>query len=377
VRAPRLRHPLLAAGAAALAFYLVFHIRHDLRYALSPPLPLDLGDARATFSQPERLEGVGNRYVRVRGTPDRESGLELDTKGSWVFTEFFRILGTGDRLFVHRRANPLPAASAEEDVFEGRLIRFGDLSFESAIRRYFAYHVSATHFFAPAELVRARAEHPDGPLALRDLTGDAVTVAPDATVALDLVRADEVRVGLPRHRFPTEAAARAAVVEQGGEVLAARGLVRGEPPRGTPTSGIMSLGGGAPPLERWVFVVRFPAGKRDAALSALGELDRKVEIRDARQTVRTRLADIRAVDDGGAAILVKPLGDGSGSINAPIPAASIAAARTISTVQIPDDAYLVLEADHPRDHLLTVLIGLVLAMFGAVNLVGLVRELLR
>jgi hypothetical protein len=378
VRSPRVRHPLLAAAAAALAFYLVFHIQKDIRYALSPTEPLDLGEARVTFSGAVSLSGVDNRYVRVRGTPDRESGLELDTKGSWVFTQLFRVLGTGDRLFVHRRENPLPAVRAEDDVFEGRLIRFGDLSFESAIRGYFSHHVSATHFFSPPELARARAAHPDGPLALRDLTGDAVTVAPDAGLGFDLVRPDEVSVGLPRNRYPTEAAARAALVERGGEVLSAHGLVRAEPPRGMPDSGPLAMGGGAPPLERWVFVARFPADKRDAALSALGELDRKVEIRDARATVRARLADVRA-DDAGATLLVKPIADAAGTSAAamPIPVASIAAARTLATVQIPDDAYLVIESDHPRDHLPTVFMGLVLAMFGAVNVVGLLKELRR
>ena len=79
--------------------------------------------------------------MRVAGTPDRESALELDTKGSWVFSQFFRVLGTGDRLFVHRRENPLPAARAEADVFEGRLIRIDELPFADAIRGYFAKHV--------------------------------------------------------------------------------------------------------------------------------------------------------------------------------------------------------------------------------------------
>ena len=101
--------------------------------------------------------------MRIHGTPDRESALELDTKGSWVFTQFFRILGTGNRLFVHRRENPLPAFKAEHDVFEGRLIPFRDLSFEDAIRGYSASHVSATHFFRPEDFRRAIATPPSPP----------------------------------------------------------------------------------------------------------------------------------------------------------------------------------------------------------------------
>src|SRR5882724_1438260 len=118
------RHPALALGAAALALFIIFHVRADISYALSSNEPIDLGDAAATFGggkpgdgarpravgvPPETLEHAANRYVTVRGTPDRESALELDTKRSWVFTQFFRILGTGtgtgtgSRLFVHRR----------------------------------------------------------------------------------------------------------------------------------------------------------------------------------------------------------------------------------------------------------------------------------
>jgi len=88
IPSPRTRHPVLAAAAAALAFFLVFHIRAEVRYALSPSAPVELGDARTAFS-PAGLPAVAevaNRYVRVRGTPDRESALELDTKGSWVFS---------------------------------------------------------------------------------------------------------------------------------------------------------------------------------------------------------------------------------------------------------------------------------------------------
>ena len=108
VRARAGRHPALALGAAALALFIIFHVRADIGYALSSSVPIDLGDAAATFAaapaearprghgvSPEALAQAANHYVRVRGTPDRESALELDTKGSWVFTQFFRILGTG------------------------------------------------------------------------------------------------------------------------------------------------------------------------------------------------------------------------------------------------------------------------------------------
>jgi hypothetical protein len=367
----RVRHPLLALAAAALASFLVVHVRHDLRYALSSSTPLELGDARSTFAPRVAVTGLDDRYVRVRGTPDRDSGLEVDTKGSWTFSQFFRVLGTGDRLFVHRRESPLPAARAEDDVFEGRLVRFGELPFEDAVRAYFSAHVAATHFFALPDLRAALVSgaRGDAGLALRDRAGDPVTLAPGDVVALDVQRADEVRVGLPRDRFSDAAAARAEIERRGGTVVADKGLVRVDAPGAVP-AGPLSLGGGPPPIERWTFIARFSGPGRDAALSALGELDRKVEIRDARETVQARVSALSVGDD---ALVVKP----EGATERRLPWASLAAARTLATVRVADDAYLLVEADHPRDHLPTLFLALAVAVFGVVNLGALARELRR
>ena len=370
IPSPRTRHPVLAAAAAALAFFLVFHVRHDLRYALSSSDALDLGEARVTFSPRTTVTGLDNRYVRVRGTPDRESGLEVDTKGSWTFSQFFRVLGTGDHLLVHRRESPLPAARAEDDVFEGRLVRFRELVFEDAVRAYFSAHVAASHFFGAAELRDAVAAAPGGLLALHDRAGDPVTLAPDDVLAVDVSRPDEVRVGLPRDRFVDAASARAEIERRGGKIVADKGLVSVDAPGAAP-SGALAMGGGPPPIERWTFVVRFEAQARAAALSSLGELDRrKVEIRDARETLKVRVSDMAA--DAGA-LLVRP----GGGAERRLPLPSIAAARTLATIHVPEDAYLLVEGDRPRDHLPTLFVALAVATFGVFNQAGLAREVVR
>src|SRR6188768_2909473 len=76
----RSRHPLFTLAGAALAFFLVFYGWRDLRYALSSGEPLELGSAPALFASGKATADLANRYVRVAGTPDRESALELDTK---------------------------------------------------------------------------------------------------------------------------------------------------------------------------------------------------------------------------------------------------------------------------------------------------------
>jgi hypothetical protein len=364
IRARPGRHPALALAAAALALFIIFHVRGDITYSLSPREPVDLGDARALFARPgaEAVAGAANRYVQIRGTPDRESALELDTKGSWVFTQFFRILGTGSRLFVHRRENPLPAFRAEEDVFEGRLIRFGDLSFESSIRSYAASHVSATHFFRADDLRRAVAASAaagsgagaGAVITIRDLTGDPVTLGPNDLVAIDLIHPEEIRLHFPPDKLGSEALARVEVEKRGGVVISA--AVPANPP-----------GAGGVDL-----VVRFPPERRQAALDEIGDLDPRVEIREARQTFTVRLAD---VGDGGDALILKtPQGGGPPQR---LPLAQVPAIRTLAAVQIPADAWLLIENDHPRDHLHNVIFGAVLLLFAAVNLIGLIGGLRR
>jgi hypothetical protein len=361
----RARHPIVALAGALLAFGLVFHLRHDLRYALSSSSPLELGAARTSFGSGKVGADLANRYVRVSGTPDRESALEIDTKGSWVFSQFFRILGTGDRLFLHRRESPLPAERAESDVFEGRLVRFDELSFADAIRAYFAQHVTATHFFARDAFARALAGRTGAaPLVLTDRAGDPVSLGAGEAIAIEVVQPDQVRIALPRSRFPSEAEARAAITTRGGEVLASRGLVKGLAPSG-PDSG--PLASGPPPPERWTLDVRFPAGRRQAALDEIGDLDRLVEIRDARETLTAHLAELSA--DGEGLVVRSP-----GAPERRLAPGQIAAVRTLAPVVIPPDAFLVVEGDRPREHAVSLFFALMLIMFGTVNVMGLVRS---
>ena len=383
------RHPALALGAAVLALFIIFHVRADVAYCLSTSEPADLGDATATFGParppgapaarrpatgvaPEALAQAANHYVRVRGTPDRESALELDTKGSWVFTQFFRILGTGSRLFVHRRENPLPGFRAEEDVFEGRLIRFADLSFETAIRGYTASHVSATHFFSPVALRAAIVGATAGSATtIVDLAGDPVALGPSDLLAIDLALPEKLRVAFPRDKFRNQAAARAEIEKRGGVVISEAEAM---PTPTAPSSSPSPTPAGLTPAtdDRVVLVVRFPAERRQAALGELGDLDPRIEIRDARRTLKVRLGDLR---DGGDALLVQP--SEAGAAPDRLPLADIPAIRTLAAVQIPTDAWLLIENDHPRDHVQAVIFAGVLLAFALINLLGLARALKR
>jgi hypothetical protein len=340
IRAGPTRHPVLAALTVALAGFLVFQLRADLRYALSSAVPVEIGDARV-LARANPAEVPVNRLVRLSGLPDRESALVLDTRGSWNFTQFFRLLGSDNKVFVRRAPDPLPVEVAERDVFTGRLRRFRDLSFDDSIRRHLATHVSASHFFATASLEQALRT---GVFTLPDRLGEPVTLAPDDELTIDTAHPGDIRVQLPAERYVDAAAARAAVVAQGGEVLSV------EPG----------------PEGRQVVTARLPPARRDAALTALADVDRRVHVGPARLTTRVRVGELRPAAEGLAAR------DARGA-EVTLARAEIQAVRTMAPVRIPAEAWLLVEDDRPRDHLHTLVISVFLLAFIAVNLMAVRR----
>ena len=77
------RHPVIAVGTAALACFLIFQIKDDLRYALSPAVVQDLGylDEETHL----RLDGLRDRASaavfalqrRIRPARDRAARTTL------------------------------------------------------------------------------------------------------------------------------------------------------------------------------------------------------------------------------------------------------------------------------------------------------------
>ena len=336
------RPPLLALLTLAVAVFLIVRLRQDVGYALSSGTPANLGDARALAGQPlDRLPL--NRYVRLSGLPERESAVILDPRGSWDFSQLFRLHGTGGRFFVRRSEDPLPPALAERDVFTGRLLRFADLSFADSIAKHFAERVTATHFFRAADLAAGLARSGGGPLAVRDVAGEVVTLGPSDRLAFDVLRPGEYRLELPRERFAQRAQAEAAVQAAGVRILNTR---EGE---GT-----------------WIITGAVADAVRDRALSAVADLDRAVRFRAARDTVEVNPAEVRAAE---GAFDLGPRSGGGG----PVPFDRVAAIRTLTAVRVPQDAVLLLEGEAPRSQTRAVVILAVLVVFGTISLLGLRR----
>lgn len=338
----RRRHPVLAAAAAALAVFLIYQIHEDLFFALSSASPTELGDARAVANLPPSQLPL-NRMVRLSGTADRESGVTIDTAGSWKFTQFFRLLGTRSRVFVSRVPDPIPVELAEKDVFVGRLLRFRDLSFADAIRKHFASRVTATHFFGAAALKDKVAGAAGGPLLVTDLLGEKVSLAATDELFVDVSRPADVQVDLPRSKYRDVATARAAVESHGASVL-----------EDTTKPG---------DDKSFSLVISFLADKRDQGMSAISDLDPHIRYQPVRTTYPVKVGDFSAGQDG---LSVKVGGESK-----QLRLDQILAIRTAATVQIPEDALILREGDRPAEHYKTIVIAIFLLGFAVLNLLSL------
>jgi hypothetical protein len=337
----RARPPFVALLAVALALFLGSRLRHDVRYALSPRQPIELGDAATLAGRaPENMPL--NRLVRLRGQPERESAVLLDARGSWSFTQFFRLRGSGGRVFVRRVGDPLPIPLAERDQFIGRLVKFQDLSFAESITNYFGNHVSATHFFAPATLAAAIGGGP-GPWRLVDRAGEAVALAPADRLALDVAQPGKYLVAIDRAQPGLLARIPALLTAQGASVVATN-----EAP------------------DRVTITAAIPDDKRDGLLSSLGAQGRGVHFRPARETLDVP-ASALAPAAGGLQV-----SDAQGARRS-LRFEDIIAARTRAPVQIPPDAVLLLEGEEPTDETKALVFLAFLVGFAAVNLMGLRR----
>lgn len=345
VRSPRRRNPVIALAAAGLAFFLLAQIREDIFFALSSSTPRDLGDARTVAATPVDKLPL-NRLVRVSGMADRESGVTIDTAGSWKFTQFFRVLGTGSRLFVSRVPDPIPVEQAERDVYVGRLLPFRDLSFAEAIRKHFANRVTATHFFVPAALRDGVTRAGGGPLVMTDMLGEKVSLASNDELSFEVARPSDIQVDFPVAKVADIAAARALVERNGGTVLDE--VVKAH------SKASISV------------AVTFPADKRDQGMNALAELDEKVRFNPMRRTVTVRIADLAATADG---FVLK-----TGGQSQTLALGQILAIRTLANVQIPRDALLLREGERPAEHLRSVVVGGFLLAFALINLLALRRR---
>ena len=111
-------------------------------------------------------------------------------------------------------------------------------------------------------------------------------------------------------------------------------------------------------------VVTFPEDKRDQGMHALSELDEHVRFRPLRKTHTVPISGL-ASGQGHAGLRIQAAGESK-----ELPLAQVLAISTQATVQIPDDALLLLEGEKPRDHLKVLIVAAFLLGFAVVNLLA-------
>ena len=189
--APRRRSPILALSIIALAAFTVFHLRHDLRYALSPRTVVPLA----------ALEGQGasaaGRYVEVAGVPDRHDSLFIEPRGDKARESFFRLLDTDPPVFV--RARDTSMGNALTSSWKGRLQPFGQVGWAASIHEY--YERTPQLALRAIDLASLRAHLADHAVPLSDRRGHAMALD-DKTEVVVVDKPSEYALYLSREKFP-------------------------------------------------------------------------------------------------------------------------------------------------------------------------------
>lgn len=214
-RAPR--HPGIAVAVLLIGALLLYRMRADVRYALQPGEPAELGAAAEARNKLAEHEGG---FVRIAGLPDHKNALAFDPKGGRARSQIFRILGTGSRVFV---TSLVERPAPYENRFTGRLRRFDDLHFADTVRGAW----QQTQALRAIDLGKLRAL-PTGalpaPLSTLDRAGEPLSVADTQELLIDVLFPDDVRLLLSKEKFPSEPDARHEVERLGPLVAHGPGI---------------------------------------------------------------------------------------------------------------------------------------------------------
>jgi len=305
------RSPILAVAVILLCGYLVFHMRSDLVYALRSRTPVEIADVRSHFAHPANVRS--NIYVRLRAVPDRATAVMLDAKGKDEFIPFERVMGTRSRLLIAERRGMRPVGEVYDDVYAGRLLRLSEISYADTVQEHYAKQRGGTQFFNPEDVCSRLGQVPTR---LRALSGDEVELRADQVVGMDVTFPGEYVVTMHRERFPNEADGRSALERLGAEVRESK-----------ETKTDLS------------FVVHVADERRDALIEGLGKLDARCQIVLRRGTYEMPWGRLSA----GQGNIVLPAAPGHASC------AWVTSFFTVEKLEIPEDAFILVEGERPQD----------------------------
>ncbi len=369
-RLRRGRSTVLSVVISVVGLFLLVDAFPDFRYWLSSRTPEDLGDVAVLAKSGEMPQGLHDRYVTLRGTPDVQNAVRMTTKERFV--GYLRITEAGGSLFAAvPREKDEPMRDTFEGVFTGRLRRMDRDPAHEWLEQYVAAHpITRVIDASPKALLAAVSDTSggmtidtdEGPIALEH--GDQLRVvvqSPDA----------RVQIGTRSVKKPADAEARVAAL--------------GYPFVALPTRENS-------PFHS--FVARIPEGERAAALAKLQE-----GLEDPSAGTDPKLG--AAVLPGTSAFTVKPdeiglAGDdlllpateagsalyeveGTKLVARPprdgrlrVPAAWLQAVRLERSIAIDPSGYVLAVGDEPGKHWIIGLVWLVVAALVGLNAASLV-----
>ena len=190
--APPPRSTVLPLVIIGLSLGTAFHLRGEIRYALSPRTAVSLESLRGAG------EAVTERYVRVHGVPDRRNSLFIEARGEKTRETFFRLLDADPPVFV--RALDTTGRTDLDASWTGRLRRFEDAPYAPSLREYFARGAEVARNIEPASF---RAAIAAGGAEVRDRLGRSARLPADQPIEIE-ARPTEYALELGRDKYPKQ-----------------------------------------------------------------------------------------------------------------------------------------------------------------------------
>ena len=374
-RVRRGRSTVLSVVITVLGLFLLVDAFPDFRYWLRSGTPEDLGDAATLAEAGAMPEGLHDRFVTVRGTPDVQNAVRMTTKERIV--GYLRITEAGGSLFAAvPREKDAPMLDKFEGSFTGRLRKMDRDPAYDWLSQYIAAHPISRTLDATPKALLAAVANTGRSMAIATDEG-SITLAPGDVLRVVVQSPDaRVQIGTSSVRKLEDAEARVAALGHPYALLPSRS----DSPFHT-------------------FVVRMPESERAAALAQLQEgLDDPSKGTDPKRGA--------AVLPGSSAFTVKPdeiaisgddlllpatdagtplydLAGGKLVARAPedgrlrVPTAWVQTVRIERPIALDPDGYVVAVGDEPSKHWTIGLVWLVVATLVGLNVASLVMRFRR
>lgn len=369
-RIRRGRSAVLSVVISVIGLFLLVDSFPDFRYWLSSRTPDDLGDAAVLAQTGEMPQGLHDRYVTVRGTPDVQNAVRMTTKERFV--GYLRITEAGGSLFASvPREKDEPMRDKFEGVFTGRLRRMDrDPAYDWLLQYVAAHPITRVIDATPKALLAA----------VSDTSGAMSIDTEEGSIALEhgdqlrvVMQSPDARVQIGTHSLKKAAEAEARVAALGYPFVAL-------PSRENS------------PFHS--FIARIPEGERTAALAKLQDgLDdpsggtdpkRGAAVLPASAAFTVKPDEIAL--SGDDLVLAAPEGatplyevDGTKLVaraardgRLRVPAAWVQAVRVERSIPIDPAGYVLAVGDEPGKHWIIGVVWLVVATLVGLNAASLV-----